>query len=137
MAKKSTMKSSTSKPNGTGGRETANAQESTMQPAATVASERERAAAEPTPLTNGVKVLTESLILPGSSLIMDGDIKNGTLHALAGLVSRALLGPLGWFAFAANSYSNSVTGKHVYQHFFESKSASKESSTSAEAVSQA
>ncbi len=78
--------------------------------------------AEATPITNGIKAVAETLFLPGSSLIMDGEIKNGAIHAVAGLAGRALIGPIGWFALAANSFSNSVSGKHLHQHFFEAKS---------------
>lgn len=76
--------------------------------------------AEASPLTNGVKGLAE-VILPGSSLYMEGDIKNGAIHTVGGLVGRLVLGPVGWFAVAANSYSNSVTGKHVHEHFIKPK----------------
>lgn len=76
---------------------------------------------ETSPLTNGLKGVAE-VILPGSSLYMEGDIKNGTFHTVGGVVGRILLGPVGWFAAAANSYSNSVTGKHVHEHFIKPKS---------------
>ncbi len=77
--------------------------------------------AEPTPLTNGVKVVAEAVFLPGSSLPMDGEIKTGAMHVVAGLAARVLLGPLGWGMIAANSYSNSVSGKHLHEHFFPEK----------------
>jgi len=64
---------------------------------------------------NGVKLVGESL-LPGSSLMMDGDIKNGLAHAALGLLARAALGPVAWFAVAADSYSRSVTGKGLIDH---------------------
>ncbi len=59
---------------------------------------------------NGVKLVGESF-LPGSSLMMDGNIKGGLAHAALGLVARVALGPVAWFAVAADSYSRSVTGK--------------------------
>jgi len=64
---------------------------------------------------NGVKLVGERL-LPGTSLMMDGDIKGGLAHAALGLVARAALGPVAWFAVAADSYSRSVTGKGLIDH---------------------
>jgi hypothetical protein len=64
---------------------------------------------------NGVKLVGES-VLPGSSLMMDGDIKGGLAHAALGLLARAALGPVAWFAVAADSYSRSVTGKGLIDH---------------------
>ncbi|HEX6642425.1 MAG TPA: DUF6072 family protein, partial [Thermoanaerobaculia bacterium] len=45
------------------------------------------------------------------------DIKSGTLHVVSGLLLRALIGPIGWLAVAADSFSLSTTGKHIYQQF--------------------
>ena len=64
---------------------------------------------------NGVKLVGERF-LPGTSLMVDGDIRGGLTHAALGVVALATLGPLGWFAVAANSYSKSVTGKSLIDH---------------------
>ena len=64
---------------------------------------------------NGVKLVGER-ILPGTSLMMDGDIKGGLAHAAIGLLARAAFGPVAWFAVAADSYSRSVTGKGLIDH---------------------
>jgi len=64
---------------------------------------------------NGVKLVGERF-LPGTSLMMDGDIKGGLTHAALGLVARAAFGPIAWFAVAADSYSRSVTGKGLIDH---------------------
>ena len=77
----------------------------------------DRAITEHSPLTNGVKALGEAMILPGSSLILDGEIKGATLHAAGGLLARALVGPIGWLAIASNSFSKSVSGKNIWEHF--------------------
>ena len=66
---------------------------------------------------NGVKAFADLAVLPGSSLIMDGDIKGGLLHAAGGILARAALGPLGWLYLGLNSYSNSVSSKHLHEHF--------------------
>jgi hypothetical protein len=64
---------------------------------------------------NGVKLVGERF-LPGTSLMMDGDIKGGLAHAALGLMARAAFGPVAWFAVAADSYSRSVTGKGLIEH---------------------
>jgi hypothetical protein len=64
---------------------------------------------------NGLKLVGER-ILPGSSLMMDGDITGGLAHAAIGLLARAAFGPVAWFAVAADSYSRSVTGKGLIGH---------------------
>lgn len=64
---------------------------------------------------NGVKLVGERF-LPGTSLMMDGDVKGGLTHAALGLVARMAFGPVGWFAVAADSYARSVTGKGLLDH---------------------
>jgi hypothetical protein len=71
---------------------------------------------------NGVKLVGETF-LPGTSLMIDGDIKSGLAHAAIGLLARAALGPVAWFAVAADSYSRSVTGKGLIDHLSSGSSA--------------
>jgi hypothetical protein len=71
--------------------------------------------------TKAIKLVGEAFV-PGVSLILDGDIKGGTLHLAGGAIGKMLLGPIGWFYAAADSYSQSTTGKHFHQHFFGGKS---------------
>lgn len=61
-------------------------------------------------LHNGVKLVGEVALLPGTSLLLDGEVVEGGAHALLGLAAGAFFGPLGYFLVAANSYSKSVTG---------------------------
>jgi hypothetical protein len=65
---------------------------------------------------NAVKGIAD-FTLPGASLLFEGDIKSGTLHVVSGVLLRALIGPIGWFAVAADAFSLSTTGKHIYQQF--------------------
>ena len=65
---------------------------------------------------NAVKLLGEAII-PGTSLVIDGDLKGGGIHLLGGMVGKAVLGPVGWIWAAANSYSRSVSGKNAHEHF--------------------
>ena len=63
-------------------------------------------------ISNGVRLFGETL-LPGTSLLMDGRIKEGALHTVAGLAARSLLGPIGWGLVAANSYVKSVSDQNL------------------------
>ena len=64
---------------------------------------------------NGFKLIGERF-LPGASLLMDGKIVEGGLHAVAGLGAGLIFGLPGMFLLAANSYSKSVTGKNLLEH---------------------
>ena len=66
---------------------------------------------------NAVKLVGEGAILPGASLLLDGDFKGGAGHAVVGVLARSVFGPLGWFAAAANSFSKSTSGKSLLEHF--------------------
>jgi hypothetical protein len=61
----------------------------------------------------GIKLAGAALVAPGSSLILDGKILPGAAHLVGGLLARWALGPIGWLLVAANSYSQSVTGKNL------------------------
>ncbi|ETW95079.1 MAG: hypothetical protein ETSY1_32120 [Candidatus Entotheonella factor] len=66
-----------------------------------------------------IKLLGESLLAPGFSLLLDGQIKQGTLHTGAGILARIALGIPGAILVAANSYSVSTTGKSLYANLFD------------------
>lgn len=66
-------------------------------------------------LGNTVKILGETLISPGASQLIDGNIKSGGLHILGGLAAKALFGLPGFLLVAANSYTKSVTGESLYK----------------------
>ena len=68
-------------------------------------------------ICRSAKIAGEALVAPGSSLILDGNLRSGGAHLVGGLLARWALGPVGWFLVAANSYSNSITGKHAHSHF--------------------
>lgn len=63
----------------------------------------------------GIKILGETVV-PGASLVLDGEILPGAAHLVGGLVARWAIGPVGWLLVAANSYSKSVTGKSLAEH---------------------
>lgn len=66
-------------------------------------------------MANGVKLVGETM-LPGASLLLDGEVKNGAAHAVIGLGARVLLGPVGFAIVAADSFAKSVSGKNLSQH---------------------
>lgn len=70
---------------------------------------------------NGAKILGEVAVVPGVSLIADGNVKAGVVHGIAGVTAAIVFGPIGWLAVAANSYSRSVTGHNIYDHFIPSR----------------
>jgi len=63
----------------------------------------------------GIKILGETVV-PGASLVLDGELLPGAAHLVGGLVARWAFGPVGWLLVAANSYSKSVTGKSLVEH---------------------
>lgn len=65
---------------------------------------------------NAVKLVGEGFVLPGTSLLLDGDVKAGAGHALVGVLARSIFGPIGWFVAAANSFSESTSGKSLLEH---------------------
>jgi hypothetical protein len=64
---------------------------------------------------NVVKLVGE-MFLPGASGLADGDIKSGVAHMFLGVAGHALLGPVGLLLVKTNSYSYSVSNKHLHQH---------------------
>lgn len=67
-------------------------------------------------VARGLKIAGETVV-PGASLILDGNIGAGALHVVGGTLARLALGPLGVLLVAANSYSKSTTGRGLLGHF--------------------
>ena len=74
-----------------------------------------------TAIARGVKIVGEACVAPGSSLILDGDLVRGGAHLVGGLLAKAVLGPIGLFAVAANSYSRSVNQRNLTDGLFDKK----------------
>lgn len=68
-------------------------------------------------VNNAVKAIGEVFLMPGTSQFLDGNLKSGAAHAATAMAARLVLGPIGWVAVGANSFSRSVTGKPLYGHF--------------------
>lgn len=75
---------------------------------------------------NAVKLVGE-VFVPGASLFMDGKILPGGAHLVAGVIARAVLGPVGLALVVANSFSKSTTGKSLLKQFVKDKSEAKSS----------
>ena len=64
-------------------------------------------------LKGALSLVADTIIVPGTSLLVGGQYKAGALHAVAGIAARVIIGPIGWLAVAANSVSKSTTGKYI------------------------
>jgi hypothetical protein len=68
---------------------------------------------------NGVKLVANLVLVPGTSQIIDGSVGSGILYAGGGLAARYLLpgilGPVGWIALALDAYSVSASGRHLWE----------------------
>jgi len=66
-------------------------------------------------LANGAKLFGETVI-PGASLLMDGQFCNGIIHTAVGVGARLALGPIGLVLVCADSFSKSTTDKTLWDH---------------------
>jgi hypothetical protein len=78
---------------------------------------------EPTPvseptggvvLARGLKIAGETMV-PGASLLLDGEVASGVGHFVVGTLARLAFGPVGLLLVAADSYSQSVSGKSLLE----------------------
>lgn len=93
--------------------------------ASTTQSESAESSPEHGTLHNGARLVGEFFV-PGASLILDGKVGSGAVHAVAGLVAKALIGPPGWILIAANSYSKSCANKNLIEQFQRPRAAKEE-----------
>ncbi|HEV2861077.1 MAG TPA: DUF6072 family protein [Pyrinomonadaceae bacterium] len=61
----------------------------------------------------GLQFASEAVI-PGGSHLINGDMKQAGIHAVAGIVAGALFGPIGLIVVAANSFARATTGNNLY-----------------------
>ena len=73
---------------------------------------------EDKPFSNALRLAGDTLIAPGTSLIIDGKIADGAAHVAVGIAARAVFGPIGWLAVAADAYAKSTTGTSLLDHVF-------------------
>ena len=70
-------------------------------------------------LVNSAKIVGE-VLLPGTSLTVDGDVRRGVAHAAVAIAAGFLvpvIAPVVVVAAGLNSYSTSVTGKSLVEQF--------------------
>lgn len=67
-----------------------------------------------------LKFLGDFAVLPGASQFMNGKMGSGVGHVAAGVAGGVLLGPVGWLAVAANSFTKSLTNESVWDQVTES-----------------
>jgi hypothetical protein len=72
-------------------------------------------------LPNAIRLAGDVMFLPGTSLIVDGDLRGGGTRALLGVAAGAMLGPIGWLAVAADSYTKSTTGVGLLERIREKR----------------
>jgi hypothetical protein len=74
-------------------------------------------------LLNALKLVGEVVLLPGSSLLMQGKVPQGGVHAILGVLAWKLLGrisgPVGWVLLAANSFAKSTSGKYLHDYLID------------------
>ena len=66
-------------------------------------------------VVNAVKLVADQVLLPGVSLMMQGNVVGGLIHGVVGIAGRTLLGPMGWVLTGLNSYSKSTSGKNLWE----------------------
>jgi hypothetical protein len=66
-------------------------------------------------ISNAVKLAGE-VIVPGGSNLIKGDIRQGAIHAVLGLVAGAWFGLPGLLLVKANSYAQAVTGRGLTEN---------------------
>ena len=66
-------------------------------------------------INNGVKLVGETM-LPGASLLLDGNLVNGAAHVAVGAAAAAFVAPWAVLLVVADSFSKSVSGKNLWDH---------------------
>ncbi len=72
-------------------------------------------------IANTAKIMGEICLIPGLSLLADGKLKKGLVHAGAGILAGLVLGIPGAALVAANSFSMSKTDKHLLRLLMKEK----------------
>jgi hypothetical protein len=70
--------------------------------------------AERSVLENGLKLIGEVAVLPGSGLLLEGQVVNGLLHTGTAYLAGMAIGPIGWILVVADSYAQATTGRPLW-----------------------
>lgn len=66
-------------------------------------------------ISNGLRLAGDTLIAPGMSQVLDGNVGAGVGRFLVAVAARAVLGPIGWLAVGLDSYAKSTTGRGLVE----------------------
>ena len=66
-------------------------------------------------LKTGVDFASE-FVVPGGSNLMEGNLVQGGIHVVLGLIARSMFGLPGLIAVSANSFTKATTGRHIHEH---------------------
>ena len=59
------------------------------------------------------------LMVPGFSQYADREFGQGLVHTGIAIVAKVAIGPAGFFLAAANSFTKSLTGKHLHEYLLQ------------------
>jgi hypothetical protein len=68
---------------------------------------------------NAVKTglhFASEFVVPGGSNLLKGDYKQAGIHAVLGLVAKAMFGLPGLLVVSANSFTKATTGRGLLEH---------------------
>lgn len=64
--------------------------------------------------TDALCIASEVTLVPGTSLLVKGQVKPGLVHLGLGLAAKVVMGPIGLSLVAANSICQAQTGESLY-----------------------
>ena len=87
-------------------------------------------------VVNALKLVADVTILPGTSHLVEGKVKEGIIYGLTGLASKIiltpLLGPAVWIPqvlVGLDSFSTAASGRHLWETAVPTSEAPKSSGT--------
>jgi hypothetical protein len=66
---------------------------------------------------NAAKFVADTAVLPGISQLIEGQVVSGVVYGAVGLAAKAVFGPWLLLGVGLDSYSQSASGKHLWQLF--------------------
>lgn len=70
---------------------------------------------------NAAKFVADTVFLPGASQLIEGHVGTGMVYGALGLAAKAVFGPWLLLGVGLDSYSQSTSGKHLWELFGKSK----------------
>jgi hypothetical protein len=69
----------------------------------------------PEALKTGIEFASE-LAVPGGSNLVGGNLVQGGIYVVLGIVAKSIFGLPGLIAVSADSFTKATTGRHLYEH---------------------